>query len=106
MRGIANTPLKIEGTVTLKLFSPSHETSYTFHAMGDNFDCRYNAILDHDVCEKKTTISYCDCEIVTGDVIIKFDLKTNRIESEPYKLTLKPRTESAVELPTTYPREC
>jgi hypothetical protein len=33
--------------------------------------------------------------------MINFDDKTNRVVSEPYKLTLKARTDSIVELPTT-----
>ena len=40
VKGIANTLLRTEGTVTLKLFTPTHETTHTFHVMGDNFDCR------------------------------------------------------------------
>jgi hypothetical protein len=36
-----------------------------------------------------------------GDVIISFDPKTNKAEGEPYKLTLKARTDSIAELPTT-----
>jgi hypothetical protein len=33
--------------------------------------------------------------------MIKFDPQTNRVVNEPYKLTLKARRESTVELPTT-----
>jgi hypothetical protein len=102
VRGIANTLLKTEGTVTPRLFTPTHETTHAFHVMGDGFDCRYDGILGRGFWEdKEANISYCDREIVMGDVIISFDPKTNEAEREPYKLTLKARTESIVELPTT-----
>jgi hypothetical protein len=102
VRGIANTFLKTEGTVTLRLLTPTHETTHAFHVMGDGFDRRYDGILGRDFWEdKRANISYCDRKIVMGDVIISFDPKTNEAESKPYKLTLKARTESIVELPTT-----
>jgi hypothetical protein len=102
VKGIADTLLRTEGTVTLKLFTTTHETTHTFHVMGDNFDCRCDGILGRDFVEdKRTNISYCDREIVMGDVIISVDPKTNRVERKPYKLTLKARTESIVGLPTT-----
>ena len=102
VKGIANTLLRTEGTVTLKLFTPTHETTHTFHVMGDNFDCRYDGILGRDFWEdKRANISYCDSEIVMGDVTIRFDPKTKKVGNKPYKLTLKARTESIVRLPTT-----
>ena len=45
MRGISNTLLRTEATVTLKLLTPTHETIHTFHVMGDSFDCQYGRIL-------------------------------------------------------------
>jgi hypothetical protein len=50
--------------------------------------------------ENKATINYCDRTIVKGEVMINFDDKTNRVVSEPHKLTFKVRAESIVELPT------
>jgi hypothetical protein len=101
VKWIANTVLKTEGTVTLQLLTQTHETTHTFHVMGDGFDCRYDGILCRDFWEdKKANISYCDREIVMGDVTVKFDPKTT-LETEPHKLVLKARTESIVGLPTT-----
>jgi hypothetical protein len=35
VRGISNSLLKTEGTVTLRLLTPTQETTHTFHVMGD-----------------------------------------------------------------------
>ena len=53
VKGIANTLIKTEGTVKLKLFTPTHETTYTFHVTGDSFDCKYDGILGRDFWEYK-----------------------------------------------------
>jgi len=45
VRGISNAQLKTKGTVILKIFTPTHETTHTFHFMGDAFDCQYDGIL-------------------------------------------------------------
>jgi hypothetical protein len=100
VKGIANTVLKTEGTVTLKLLTQTHETTHTFHVMGDGFDCRYDGILGRDFWEdKKANITYCDRQIVMEDMTVKFDPKIT-LEREPHKLVLKARTESIVGLPT------
>jgi hypothetical protein len=83
--GIANKLLKTEGRVTLRLFTRTHETTHAFHVMGDGFDCRYDGILGRE--DKRANISCCDSEIVMGDVMISFDPKINKAESQPYKLT-------------------
>ena len=74
VRRIANTLIKTEGTLMLKLFTPTHETTHTFHVMGNSFDCKYNGILGHDFWEnKRTTINYCGHKIVMGKIMINFE---------------------------------
>jgi hypothetical protein len=46
VRGISNTLLKTERTMILGIFTPTQETTHTFHIMGDGFDCQYDGILD------------------------------------------------------------
>ena len=89
-----------EGTVILKIFTPTHETTHTFHIMGDGFDCQYG-ILGQDVWKNKgATINYCDRTITMGEVLINFDNETNKVVNETPRLTLKTRTESIIRLPT------
>lgn len=102
VKGISNTLIKTEGTVVLKLLTPTHETTHTFHVMGDSFDCQYDGILGRDFWkDKNATINYCDRTITMGKVIINFDDETNGARCEPRKVTLKGRTENIVQLPTT-----
>lgn len=53
VRGISKALLRTEGTVTLKLLTPTHETTHTFHVMGDGFDCQYDGILGRDFWENE-----------------------------------------------------
>ena len=100
MKGISNALIRTEGTVTLKLLTPTHETTSSFHIMGDSFDCQYDGILGQDLWKnKRPTINYCDRKITMGEVTINFD-ETNRTVRETYKLTLKNRTENIFQLPT------
>jgi len=101
VRGISNALLKTEGTVILKIFTPTHETTHTFHIMGDGFDCQYDGILGQDFwTDKRATINYCDRTITMGEVLINFDNETNKVVNETHRLTLKTRTENIVRLPT------
>jgi len=101
VRGISNALLKTEGTVILKIFTPTHETTHTFHIMGDCFDCQYDGILGQDFWKnKRAAINYCDRTITMGEVLINFDNESNKVVNETHRLTLKTRTESIVRLPT------
>jgi hypothetical protein len=101
VRGISSSLLTTEGTVTLKLLTPTRETTHTFRIMGDSFDCLYDGILGQDFWKnKRATINYCDRTITMGEVIINFDDETNRVVNETQKLTLKTWTESIVQMPT------
>ena len=92
VRGISSALLRTEGTVTLALFTPMHETTHTFHIMGDSFDCQYDGILGQDFWKnKRATINYCDCTTAMGLIMI------NRVVSETHKLTSKTRIESIVQ---------
>jgi hypothetical protein len=102
VRGISNTLLRTEGTVMIKLFTTTHETTHTFHIMGDSFDCQYDGILGQDFWkDKRATINYCDRIITMGEVVINFD-ETDKVVNETRKLKLKARTENIVKLPTKY----
>ena len=97
IKGISNSLLKTEGTARLKLVTPTHETTHVFHVMGINFSCHYDGILGHDFWKNdRATINYCDRTITMDDVIMSFDNEANKT----HKLSLKPRTESTVQLPT------
>ena len=77
MKGISNELLRTEGTVMLKLFTLTHETTHLFHVMGEGFDCRYDRILGQDFWkEKGATIDYCNREITMGEVVMDSDDKT------------------------------
>jgi hypothetical protein len=45
IRGISNTVMKTLGTIDLKLFTDTHKTTHTFHALGGKFETHYDAIL-------------------------------------------------------------
>jgi hypothetical protein len=48
VKGISNALLRTEGTAALKLLTPTHETTHTFHIMGNSFECNYGGILGQD----------------------------------------------------------
>jgi len=74
VKGIADSILWTEGTVTLTLLTQTHETSHTFHVMNNDFDCIYDGILGRDFWENKmATIDYCDRTIKMGEVTLKLD---------------------------------
>jgi hypothetical protein len=103
VKGITNALLRTEGTITLTLLTPTHETKHTFHVMGSSFECQYDGLLGRDFWEnKEATINYCDRTIIMGEVVLDFDNKTDRAASKHCKLTLKARTEHIVKLPTTF----
>jgi len=100
IKGIADSVLWTEGTVTLTLLTQAHETSDTFHIMSDDFDCMYDGILGRDFWEdKKATIDYCNRTIKMGEVMLQLDNASQKIK-EQRKLKLEARTENIVLLPT------
>jgi len=48
VKGISDALLRTEGTVLLKLFTLTHETTHLFRVMGEDFGCRYDRILGRD----------------------------------------------------------
>jgi hypothetical protein len=48
IKGISSTVMKTEGTIDLKLFAHTHETTLTFHVLGGNSELPYDAILGKD----------------------------------------------------------
>ena len=97
IKGISDTIMKTEGTLTLKLFTDAHETTHTFHIVGSEFGIQYDGILGRDFFEdKQSIISYCDQQIIMGDVVVKFDPKLDKTSGENCKLTLKARFENIV----------
>jgi hypothetical protein len=100
-RGISSALLiRTEGTVTLKLLTPAHETTHAFHITGDNFDCQYDGILGQEFWKDKRATIYCDRKTTMGEVTINFDDKTNKEVRECNQLTSKTRAENIVQLPT------
>jgi hypothetical protein len=101
VKGISNALLRTTGKTTLKLLTPTHETTQIFHVTGDSFDCPYDGILGQDFWKsKRATINCCDRKITMGEVTINFDDETNRGVRETPQLTLKARTENILQLPT------
>ena len=101
IKGISDSFLKTKGTARLKLFTETHETTHIFHVMGSSFSCHYDGILGQDFWKiYRATINYCDRTITMNDVTMNFDSETDKTKDKIHKLTLKPRTESIVSLPT------
>jgi hypothetical protein len=101
VKGISNALLRTEGTAALKLLTPTHEATHTFHIMGNSFECNYDGILGQDFWkDKKAIINYCDRKIIMGEMTINCNDETNRTVRETSKLTLKTRTENIIKLPT------
>jgi hypothetical protein len=48
VKGISDALLRTEGTMLLKLFTLTHETTHLFHVMGEDIGCRYDGILVRD----------------------------------------------------------
>ena len=93
--------MNTEGTITLKLFTDTHETTHPFHVVGSEFGIQYDGILGRNFFEdKQNIINYCGQQIIMGDVVVKFHPKPDKISNENYKLTLKARSENIVNLPT------
>ena len=85
----------------LKLFTGTHETTHTFHVVGNEFGIQYDGILGRDFFEdKQSIISYGDRQITMEDVVVRFDPKPDKINGDNCKLTLKARSENIVKLPT------
>jgi hypothetical protein len=101
IRGISNTLIKTEGTMILKLFTNTHETTHKFHVVGEEFEIHYDRNLGRDFFEdKQSVINYCVQQIIMGDVVVKFDPKPDRAHSKDCKLTLRARSENIVKLPS------
>jgi len=101
IKGNSNTIMNTEGTITLKLFTDTHETTHPFHVVGSEFGIQYDGILGRNFFEdKQNIINYCGQQIIMGDVVVKFHPKPDKISNENYKLTLKARSENIVNLPT------
>ena len=93
--------MKTRGITELTLFTPTHETIHVFHVVGSNFGSQYDGILGLDFWKMhRATIDYCSRFINMNDVTMSFDSETDKTKAETYKLTLKPRTENIVRLPT------
>jgi hypothetical protein len=45
--------MKTVGKIDLKLFIDTHETTHTFHVLGDNFETHYDTILEKDFLEER-----------------------------------------------------
>jgi hypothetical protein len=103
IKGISNTIMKTEGTIDLKVFTDTHETTHTFHVLRENSELPYDAILGKDFFEtKEGVINYCSHQIIMNDeVIVNFDPKPTANKTEPCRLVLKAGTEMIVGVPTS-----
>ena len=72
-----------------------------FRVVGKEFGIQYDGILGRNFFEVKQSIAnYCDQQVIIGDLVVKFDSKPDKANSENCKLTLKDRSENIVKLPT------
>jgi hypothetical protein len=102
VKRISKGVMKTKGTVILKLFIGTHETTHEFHVIGDSFQLQYDGILGRDFWESKNAvISYCDREILMEGVVLKYDPKDSGAKNKILNVTLKARSENYVKLPTT-----
>jgi hypothetical protein len=56
VKGISDALLRTEGTVLLRLFTLTHETTHLFHVMGENLGCSYGGILGQDFWKEKVLL--------------------------------------------------
>jgi hypothetical protein len=94
--------MRTEGTIELKLFTDTYKTTHIFYVLGENSEKQYDAILGKDFFEvREGVINYCTRQIIMDEVVVQFDPKPSANKTEPYRLTLKARTENIVTIPTT-----
>jgi len=94
--------MRTEGTVELKLFTETHETTHTFHVVGRDSEMHYAQFwVSIFLEERESVINYCSRQLVRNEVIVNFDPKTRAIKTEPCRRTLMARTENVVSVPTT-----
>jgi hypothetical protein len=73
VKGISDALLRTDGTVLLKYFTTTQETTHLFQVMGDSLDCRYDGILGQNFWkDKRATIDYCNV-ITMGEIVMDFD---------------------------------
>ena len=56
IEGLSSTIMKAEGTITLKLFTDTHETTQTFHVVGNKFGIQHYGILGRSFFEDKQSL--------------------------------------------------
>jgi hypothetical protein len=55
IKGMSNTIIKTKGTIILKLFTDTHETTQTCHVVGYEFGIQYDGILSRNSFEDKAS---------------------------------------------------
>jgi len=94
VNGIFDALLRTEGTLLLKLFTLTHESTHLFHVMGEDLGCRYDGILGRDFWKDRgATIDYCNRVITMSEVVLDFDDKPDETTESTRLLTLNSRTE-------------
>jgi hypothetical protein len=58
IKGISNGVMKTKGTVNLRLFTDTHETTPEFHVIGDSSQLQHDGILGRDFWESKQAVSH------------------------------------------------
>jgi hypothetical protein len=83
--------MKTEGTIDLKLFTDTHETTHTFLVLGGKSELPYDAILGKHFFEmREGVINYCSRQIImNNEVVVNIDPKSSANKTEPCRLTLK-----------------
>jgi hypothetical protein len=102
VRGISKGTEKTFGEVNVRLTTGNFETEHKFQVIGDGMNIPCDGILGRDFFEdKQATIDYVRKEIVMGRVRLKFDDDRQiREQDREIRITLKPRCETIVRIPT------
>jgi hypothetical protein len=56
IKGISNTITKTEGTIDLKLFTDTHETTHIFHVLGGNSELLYDEIFGKNFLKRRKAL--------------------------------------------------
>jgi hypothetical protein len=77
IKGISNTTMRTEGSISLKIFTETHETMHIVHVFGEDSEMHYDAMLDKDFLEeRKSVINYCSSQLLmNNEVDVNFDKK-------------------------------
>jgi hypothetical protein len=105
VKGISDSIIKTLGELNIGLCTKGHKMEHPFQIVGDGIDIPYDGILGKDFFERKgAKIDYSQRQVIMGKVRVKFDTDVEvDKEVKTVYVTVKPRSETIVSLPTDSP---